>query len=465
MSLQGNQWTNARHKMRRYAAGAVARCRALAPHLLLGMVIFSLALIIALTERLRVRSEGRPQVLFGITPIITNKYWARALRSQGYRSISFVYGTYSINSRDDFDYVPERLFHSLPRVKGVALCLPYLCFLWALVNFDVLFLDFDGGFLRSTPFRFLEFPVLALAGRKIIAIPYGSDVLDLRLCRDAKWREAILADYPVLASTFEDVARRVAYYTRWASFILCGSNLVDFLPRFDLLVTNVLAIDAQEWSNNNSETLGRRTSRGAPVTILHAPNHPHIKGTQLLVQACEELRAERVPVKLLIKQRIPNSEIRRLMQDVDIVACGFIGGSYGLFAVEGMSMCKPVLNYWRPDLKRIYSTYSYASECPILDTPPDRLKENIKLLVENPDLRERLGKAGRQYVEKYHSFQAVGELLDKVIRKVWFGESVDFSPNRPPCPSHVKLLLGAPNSNESASPTSDHFEIRGTPKN
>jgi glycosyltransferase involved in cell wall biosynthesis len=401
-------------------------------------------------------------VLFGITPIITNKYWARALRSHGYRSISFVYGTYLINSRDDFDYVPERLFPSLSRMNRVALCLPYLCFLWALLNFEVFFLDFDGGFLRSTPFRFLEFPIFALAGRKIIAIPYGGDVLDLRLCRDAQTREAILADYPLFANTFQDVARRVAYYNRWASFILCGGNFVDFLPRFDLLVANVLAIDVQEWSNNNRMARrGRRTSRNAPVTILHAPNHRNIKGTRLLVQACEELRAEGVPVKLVIKQRVPNKEIRQLMRNVDIVASGFITGCYELFAVEGMSMGRPVLNYWRPDLKLIYSTYSYASECPIVDTPASRLKENIKLLVENPDLRERLGKAGRQYVEKYHSFQAVGELLDKVIRKVWLNESVDFSPNRPPCSSHLKLLLKAPNSSASALPALDYVRSAG----
>lgn len=244
-------------------------------HVFLGTIFLPLFLIVALVERLRVRHELRPYVVFGITPIITNKYWSRALRSQGYQSFSFVYGTYSINSCDDFDYVPERLFPSLSRMgRVVALCVPYLCFLWALVNFEVFFLDFDGGFLRSTPFRFLEFPILALAGRKIIAIPYGGDVLDLRLCRDAQTREAILADYPLYGKSFQDIARRVAYYTRWASFILCGGNLVDFLPRFDLLVSSVLAIDVQEWSNNNRMAwCGRRTSRNAPVTILHAPNH------------------------------------------------------------------------------------------------------------------------------------------------------------------------------------------------
>jgi len=101
-------------------------------HIMLGTIFLPLALIIALTQSPRAKSVLRPAVLFGITPIITNKYWAQALRKQGYKSISFVYGIYPINSPDDFDYTPEKLFPRLPRVKGIALCLPYLCFLWGL---------------------------------------------------------------------------------------------------------------------------------------------------------------------------------------------------------------------------------------------------------------------------------------------------------------------------------------------
>lgn len=82
---------------------------------------------------------------------------------------------------------------------------------------------------------------------------------------------------------------------------------------------------------------------------MHAPNHRHIKGTEFLIQACEELRAEGMPIELMLKERTPNSEIRRLMRDADIVASAFVMGCYELFAIEGMSMGKPVLNYCRPE--------------------------------------------------------------------------------------------------------------------
>jgi glycosyltransferase involved in cell wall biosynthesis len=156
-----------------------------------------------------------------------------------------------------------------------------------------------------------------------------------------------------------------------------------------------------------------------------------------LIQACQELSAEGVPIELIIKERVPNAEIKKLMREVDIVASGFVTGFYEVFAVEGMSMCKPVMNYWRPDLKSIYSTYSWASECPIVDTPVADLRKNIKMLVDNPELRRQLGEAGRRYVEKYHSHEAIGRLFDKVIRKVWFGEKTEF------LPSGVRAALAA----------------------
>jgi len=403
-------------------------------HFLLGPPFMFVGLVLALIERQCTDSSRLPAVLLGITPIIDKKYLAQALRKQGYLSISFAYHVYSIHSVRDFDYTPERIFPRLARMNLIRALVPYFFFLWGLANFQVFILDFDGGFLRSTPYRFLEWRIMNLAGRRIIAVPYGGDALDLRRCRDPNTVAAALRDYPKMSKDARDIERRVTYYSGRSSFVVAGGNMIDFLPRFDLLVPSSLVIDTEEWQDDKSRS---GALNGRPVKILHAPNHRNIKGTQFLIQACEELRAEGVPVELIIKERVPNSEIKRLMREVDIVASGFVFGFYEMFAVEGMSMCKPVMNYWRPDLKFIYSTYSWASECPIVDTPVADLRKNIKMLVDNPELRRQLGEAGRRYVEKYHSHEAIGRLFDKIIRKVWFGEKTEF------LPSGVRAALAA----------------------
>ena len=45
--------------------------------------------------------------------------------------------------------------------------------------------------------------------------------------------------------------------------------------------------------------------------------------------------------------------------------------------------------------------------------------ERLRELVTDPDLRAKLGSEGRAYVEKYHSLDAVGELLDGIYRGLW----------------------------------------------
>ena len=388
--------------------------------LLLVAIVLPFAFLMACLWRRGASRSKHPAVLFGISPLINNKYWSQSLKELGYTSASFVYGLYHINKKEDFDYTPEKIFPRASRNKFFPLVQPYLCFFWGLKNFDVFVLDFDGGFLRGTPLQFLEFPMLILGGRKIIAIPYGSDAMDVRRCSDAMFKSAILQDYPVLAEKADEIERRVQHYCRWVSCIVCGGVMVDFLPRADVLITSILGIDTNEWRDDPSTRTDQNES-SARLKILHAPNHSNIKGTQFLIEACEELRAEGLPVELIVKQKIPNQQIRELMRDADIVASAFLTGYYELFAIEGMSMGKPVLNYWRPDLKTIYTTYSYASECPIMDTPIENLKDNIRKLHADPSLRARLGEAGRHYVEKYHSYEAIGQTFDKIVREVWYG--------------------------------------------
>lgn len=213
---------------------------------LLSAVALPLAFLMACVWRRRASALKLPSVLFGLSPLINNKYWSQSLKKLGYTSASFVYGLHLMNREEDFDYTPEKIFPLASRNKFFFLVQPYLCFFWGLKNFDVFVLDFDGGFLRGTPLQFLEFPLLKLAGRKIIATPYGSDVMDVRRCSDQLFRDAILRDYPILADWTEDIERRVLHYCRWISFIICGGVMIDFLPKADLLVASILGIDANE---------------------------------------------------------------------------------------------------------------------------------------------------------------------------------------------------------------------------
>jgi glycosyltransferase involved in cell wall biosynthesis len=84
-----------------------------------------------------------------------------------------------------------------------------------------------------------------------------------------------------------------------------------------------------------------------------------------------------------------------------------------------MALGKPVVCYLRPDLVDLYSLYSWAKECPIVNTSPDQIEQNLAWLLDHKRERERLGREGKDFVEKHHSLKAMGATYDAIIRKVW----------------------------------------------
>jgi glycosyltransferase involved in cell wall biosynthesis len=72
-------------------------------------------------------------------------------------------------------------------------------------------------------------------------------------------------------------------------------------------------------------------------------------------------------------------------------------------AMEAMSFGKPVMCYLLPQVFEA----GLPQECPIVNTNPVNLKEQLIKLINNPKLRESIGMAGRAYVEKYHDAEII----------------------------------------------------------
>ena len=276
------------------------------------------------------------------------------------------------------------------------------------------FAYFDGGYLAGTALRSLECPLLRVAGKKLVLFPYGGDIAVVGELGVAE--EALLRDYPELVATSEAKRRRVLHLCRWADLVVRNYQY-GFLPRFDVVWPTQIAIDTDQWAPATEQP----NSKEPPdeVVVVHAPNHRHIKGTQHLINAVENLRAEGVRVKLDLLERRPNAEVRQAMRSADIVADQFIAG-YALFAIEGMSAGKPVMSAlsWMPSEVRWSPG---LSRCPIVDTDLDNLEANLRALVVDRDRRDDLGRAGREFVREYHSYEAVGRTWRTLIDHLWSG--------------------------------------------
>lgn len=373
-----------------------------------------------------VRRE-RPRLLFGPVPIVTIKYMCEAVRRRGYPADAFVSHVYSINAESDYDIHLKDVVDPAgwpARVLGGALA-PYIAFLWVLRRYDVFHFFFDGGFLRDTPLRYFEVQLMHLAGKRIVVMPYGSDAAIPTLTRSLSWRQGMMAGYAELGRREEDTIRRVRYFCRRADFVVGCIVHAETLPRWDLLTTHYYPIDIERWRSRTPPS--PYDGRNGPVSVVHTPNHRGFKGTELLIRACEELRAEGLQVELRLLEGVPNEEVRRILEESDILAEQFILG-YGLSAMEGMSLAKPVMSNLSDDhYYLVHRLYTGLDECPIVSTSPESIKEELRRLVTDPELRAQLGAAGRAYVERFHSYDAVGRMWEAVYRHIWYGEELGFA--------------------------------------
>lgn len=136
--------------------------------------------------------------------------------------------------------------------------------------------------------------------------------------------------------------------------------------------------------------------KGRALRILHAPTNRGLKGTKHVLPVIERLKNEGHEIELILVEKIPHDQIYQYIQQADIVLDQFLVGWYGLLSAEAMAMRKPVMCYIRDDLK------GYCPGLPILNTNTENIYNNLKLLIENPDLRNELGEKGRRYVEEMH---------------------------------------------------------------
>jgi glycosyltransferase involved in cell wall biosynthesis len=352
----------------------------------------------------------KPRLGWGPIPIISIKYWSAALRARGYPSFTLVSFVSRINVRADFDRHTDEF---LGAGGLAALARPFAVFAWLLVKADIVFSFLDGGFLRYTPLQEVEGRLLKLAGVKLVCMPYGSDIAVPGHIGVAE--EPLLRDYPEFIETADRTRARVDWFCRWSDLVIRNWQF-GYLPRWDVVWPTMLAIDTEEWMSGVPSGEGDGVS--GEVVVVHAPNHRHVKGTDSLIRAIEELNSEGLEVNLNLVEGKTNDEVKEAVLAADVIADQFFAG-YAMFAIEGLSAGKPVLSALS-GMPRESRTEALKS-CPIVDTNVDNLTENLRRLARDPALRRELGEEGRRFALDYHSLPAVGRTWEAIVDHLWRG--------------------------------------------
>ena len=146
--------------------------------------------------------------------------------------------------------------------------------------------------------------------------------------------------------------------------------------------------------------------------IVHSPSAKVTKGTPYVLQAIENLK-DKYNFEFKLIHNLPRSEALKLVSQADIFLDQFILGSYGLASIEAMAMGKPTLCYIKPYMQTVY-----PNDLPIVNANPDNLTEKLGFLLENPLMRNQLGKQSRAYTEKHNDMKVVGHQLVKIYEEV-----------------------------------------------
>ncbi len=153
-------------------------------------------------------------------------------------------------------------------------------------------------------------------------------------------------------------------------------------------------------------------SDSARPLVVHAPSNREKKGTQYVIEACDQL-----DVELDIIEGVPHEEARERYARADVVVDQLNAGWHGVFALESMALGKPVVTHLMPDVVE-RSAEGFGVRVPIVPATRETLTETLRRLIDQPALRREIGAASRAYVEQVHDIDRVAARLLDVYRSL-----------------------------------------------
>ncbi|MDC3335230.1 hypothetical protein OAV71_01865 [Opitutales bacterium] len=332
------------------------------------------------------------------------------MKECGYLSHTFVTHFYSVNKRSDWDFILSEKYSFISRFLG-----PYLAFSASLLKYDVFFISFNGYFIGNTPMRYFQSLFFKLAKKKVVVIPFGSDGFVYKNIRSTSILHALMISYPQLSRKQKLISKDVEYWIKNADLVIPGVMGPEGLGRWDVLAPSSLVLDLKKWipTRKNCTADGINET----VVVAHSPNHRGAKGTEFILDAIDTLKNEGLKIELKLLEKVSNDVVRDVMsQKVDILVEQIIFTSHGLSGLEGMASGLPTISNMEDETYTLpMRRWSFLNECPIVSASPETIVDVLRKLVKRPKLRSHLGRASREYVEKYHGFDSAQFLFSNVL--------------------------------------------------
>jgi glycosyltransferase involved in cell wall biosynthesis len=278
----------------------------------------------------------------------------------------------------------------------------WFAFIKIALTYDVIHFNFGASFLTYFPKRWVyaDLPLWKSLGIPVFVTfqgcesrlsNYVMDNFEIKVCENCgSYKDLCVPAYDYFK--MEVIAQAGRFFD--GIFVL-NPDLLHNIPKGEFLP--YANCDIEEWK----PPVDYDWHHSGPVRILHAPSNPRVKGTDAVKEAIAQLQEEGENVELILVQNMPHNKVRALYESADLLVDQLLCGWYGGLAVELMALGKPVIAYIREgDLKFIPE--EMKKDLPVISADAVTLKDELRKLIREPDLRKQLGQKSRLFVEKWH---------------------------------------------------------------
>jgi glycosyltransferase involved in cell wall biosynthesis len=157
---------------------------------------------------------------------------------------------------------------------------------------------------------------------------------------------------------------------------------------------------------------------------LRARNGRNLKGTGAVIAAVDRLRQEGVPVRLEFVTDLPNTEVRFIQAQADIIVDQLNYGRYGATAREAMMLGKPTVCCLIKDEPADSARLDSIENCPLVHATEGTVYDALKMLLSDEEMRRRIGAESRAFAMKWHSADACAERFERVYDALMAGAAV-----------------------------------------
>lgn len=144
----------------------------------------------------------------------------------------------------------------------------------------------------------------------------------------------------------------------------------------------------------------------------------NLKGTGAVLEAIERLRGEGIDVRLEFVTDLPNTDVRFIQLQADVLVDQLNYGRYGATAREGLMLGKPTVCFLSMDEPAGAARLSSIADCPLVSANEGSIYDVLKRLLADADRRRRLGAEGRAFALKWHSADACAERFEHVYDRL-----------------------------------------------